>query len=147
MRWRGWSRLVTGSWQSTAVNKPTRLDEREWDLMRTHTLVGERILRTTPALAGVATLVRSSHERFDGTGYPDRLAGEEIPLGARIVAACDAFTAMTSDRPYALARAVEEAVRELRRGGGTQFDQTVVDVVCAVIEERRDARRQPVLHV
>ena len=71
--------------------KPGPLDEGELSFIRQHTVVGERILRAAPALGGVAPLVRSSHERFDGTGYPDRLAGEEIPLGARVVAVCDAF--------------------------------------------------------
>ena len=79
--------------------KPGPLDEREWEFVRQHTLVGERILRAAPALASVARLVRSSHERFDGSGYPDGLAGESIPLGARIVAACDAWDAMITTAP------------------------------------------------
>ena len=82
------------------LRKPGRLDEIEWELMRKHTLVGERILGTSPSLAPVARLVRSSHERWDGEGYPDGLAGEEIPLGARIILICDAFDAMRHERPY-----------------------------------------------
>ncbi len=84
------------------LNKPGSLDPGEWTFMRRHTLLGERILAAAPALAPVALLVRSSHERWDGSGYPDGLAGERIPLGARvIVSVCDAFDAMTSERPYA----------------------------------------------
>ena len=79
--------------------KPGPLEEAELGFIRQHTVVGERILRAAPALGHVAQLVRSSHERFDGTGYPDRLAGEEIPLGSRVVAVCDAFSAMTSVPP------------------------------------------------
>ena len=86
------------------LNKPGPLDEAEWSFMRRHTIIGERILLSAPALRPVARLVRSSHERWDGGGYPDGLAGEEIPLGARIVAVCDAFDAMTTDRPYRRAR-------------------------------------------
>ena len=81
------------------LTKPGPLDAAEWEFMRQHTIVGERMLHVAPALAGVARLVPWSHERLDGGGYPDALAGDEIPLGARIVAVCDAFNAMTSDRP------------------------------------------------
>ncbi len=97
--------------------------------MRRHTLLGERILGAVPALRGVAALVRSSHERFDGCGYPDRLSGAEIPLGARILFACDAFDAMTSDRPYQRAMTHAEAQAELRRCAGTQFDPAVVEAL------------------
>ena len=82
------------------LRKAGPLDEREWAFVRQHTLVGERILRASPRSASVATIVRSTHERWDGTGYPDGLAGEEIPLASRIISACDTFTAMTSPRPY-----------------------------------------------
>jgi two-component system, cell cycle response regulator len=109
--------------------------------VRQHTLVGERILRAAPALASVAKLVRSSHERFDGTGYPDRLAGETIPLGARIVSACDAWDAMITTRPYRRALSTADALAELRRCSGTQFDPVVVRALCAEIEGPRvDAR-------
>jgi two-component system cell cycle response regulator len=108
------------------LNRPGPLNEQEMAFMRRHTLIGERILATAPALAPVAGLVRSSHERWDGAGYPDQIAGEAIPLGARIVAVCDAFDAMTSHRPYASARTAEEALAELRRSAGSQFDPTVV---------------------
>jgi HD-GYP domain-containing protein (c-di-GMP phosphodiesterase class II) len=118
------------------LGKPGALDEREWEFIHQHTVVGERILRASPALREAATIVRSSHERWDGTGYPDGLAGEEIPLAARIVTACDAFEAMTTMRPYREARTVDAAVAELERCAGTQFDPAVVDVLVAVVRER-----------
>ena len=101
------------------LTKPGPLDEDEWAFIRRHTLIGERIIAAAPALTRVAALVRSSHERWDGDGYPDGLAGEEIPLGARIVAVADAFDAMTSPRPYSLPRTPEAALEELRRCAGT----------------------------
>jgi diguanylate cyclase (GGDEF)-like protein len=116
------------------LNKPGPLDDAEWQFMRTHTLIGERILAAAPALAQVAKLVRSSHERWDGGGYPDNLAGDDIPLGARIVFACDAFDAIISDRPYARARNIDEAVAELRANAGSQFDPAVVTALIAVAE-------------
>jgi two-component system, cell cycle response regulator len=109
------------------LNKPGPLDEYEWAFMRRHTYVGERILAAAPALAPVAALVRSSHERWDGDGYPDGISGEAIPLGARIISVCDAFDAMTTERPYARAVTPSQAMAELRRAAGTQFDSNVVD--------------------
>ncbi len=100
--------------------------------MRRHTLIGERILGAAARLGAAAQIVRSTHERWDGTGYPDRLAGSEIPLGARIIAVCDAFDAMTSPRPYAEPISTQEAIRELLRCAGTQFDPEVVDAFAAV---------------
>jgi len=88
--------------------------------------------RVGGVLAKVGTVVRASHERWDGGGYPDGLRGPEIPLGARIIAVCDAFDAMTSDRPYAPPLAPDEAMFELRRCAGSQFDPAVVDAFCAV---------------
>jgi two-component system cell cycle response regulator len=117
------------------LDKPEPLDESEWAFMRRHTIIGERILGAAPALAGVAKIVRSSHERIDGRGYPDGLSGNEIPLGARIVFVCDAFHAMTSVRPYADAVAVDVAVAELRRCAGTQFDALVVEALCALLDQ------------
>jgi two-component system, cell cycle response regulator len=111
--------------------KPGALTDEEWTFVRGHTLAGERILASAPALSRVAGLVRSSHERWDGGGYPDALAGETIPLGARIVAVADAFDAMTSDRPYRAAVSDAAALAELRRCAGTQFDPVVVDAFCA----------------
>jgi putative nucleotidyltransferase with HDIG domain len=108
------------------LSKPGELDEKEWATMREHTVVGADMLKGVAFFRDVHPLVRSSHERWDGTGYPDRLAGSEIPVGARIVAACDALHAMTSDRPYRAAGSQQEALAELRRCAGTQFDPAVV---------------------
>jgi two-component system, cell cycle response regulator len=113
------------------LTKPGPLDEDEWAFIRRHTLIGERIVAAAPALTRVAALVRSSHERWDGDGYPDRLAGDEIPLGARIVAVADAFDAMTVPRPYSTARSEADALAELRRCAGTQFDPAVVEAFVA----------------
>jgi HD-GYP domain-containing protein (c-di-GMP phosphodiesterase class II) len=121
------------------LNKPGPLDADEWAFMKRHTIIGERILGAAPALAAVARIVRSCHERFDGTGYPDGLAGAAIPLGARVVFACDAFDAMTSDRPYRSAMRRGEAEEELRRGAGSQFDPDVVEALCAALEARATA--------
>jgi two-component system, cell cycle response regulator len=120
----------------TILTKPAALSQDEWQFIRRHTLIGERILAAAPALRGLAGLVRSSHENFDGSGYPDGLAGAEIPVGSRIIAVCDAFHAMTTDRPYRAAMSVQEALAELRRCAGGQFDPTVVDMFCdALIEQ------------
>ena len=116
------------------LNKPGPLDDAEWSFMRRHTIIGERILAAAPALVPVASLVRSSHERWDGAGYPDALAGEEIPLGARLVGVCDAFDAMISDRPYRAPLSTEAAVEELRACAGTQFDPHVVEAFARVLE-------------
>ena len=109
------------------LNKPGPLDEEEWAFMRRHTIIGERILDAAPALTVAARLVRASHERFDGEGYPDQHAGAEIPLGARIIAVCDAYDAMVSDRPYRPAMPSEQAMQELTRCAGSQFDPVVID--------------------
>ena len=116
------------------LNKRGPLDDEEWQFIRRHTLIGEGILSAAPALVPVARIVRSSHERYDGTGYPDGLAGQDILLAARIVAVCDAYDAMTSDRAYRPARSAESALAELRRGSGTQFDPDVVAVFCGTVE-------------
>jgi diguanylate cyclase (GGDEF)-like protein len=111
----------------SVLDKPGPLDDDEWALMRQHTVIGERILLAAPALRPVAALVRASHERWDGAGYPDRLAADAIPLGARVVAVCDAYDAMTSDRSYRRAMPAAAAIAELRRNAGTQFDPHVVE--------------------
>ena len=121
------------------LDKAGPLDPVEWSFMRRHPLIGERILLEAPALRPVARLVRSSHERWDGSGYPDGLRGDEIPLGARIVAICDAFDAMTSERPYRVAVTVTDAIAELRRCAGTQFDPMVVEAFCNVLARERPA--------
>ena len=113
------------------LHKPGPLDDEEWVQMREHPVIGERILRQLPGLGDVARAVRHEHERWDGNGYPDGLAGEAIPLTSRIVLACDAFNALVSDRPYRRALAIDEALGELERCAGTQFDPTVVAVLLA----------------
>jgi HD-GYP domain-containing protein (c-di-GMP phosphodiesterase class II) len=118
---------------SDLLRKPGPLDEDEMRAMRCHPELGARILEPVPRLRAVAPIVRASHERFDGHGYPDGLAGEEIPLGARVVAVCDAFDAMTSDRPYQRGTNVDAALEELRRHAGTQFDPDVVRVFTALM--------------
>ena len=117
------------------LTKPAPLDEKEWAFIRTHTVIGERILAAAPALSKAARIVRSSHERYDGAGYPDGIAGEDIPLASRIVAACDAYDAMTSDRPYRAAMSPEGALSELRRCAGSQFDPDVVDAIVAAFSQ------------
>jgi diguanylate cyclase (GGDEF)-like protein len=118
------------------LHAPRKLTEHEWEYMRQHTIIGERIIRAAPELAGVAGIVRSSHERWDGTGYPDRLAGEAIALGARIVAVCDAYDAIVTDRAYRPAQSPDEALAELRRCAGTQFDPGVVATFARVLERQ-----------
>jgi len=116
------------------INKPGPLTEDEWVIVKTHTIEGQRMLdRVGGVLRDVGQIVRSSHEHWDGTGYPDGLAGEEIPLAASIVGCCDAFNAITTDRPYRPARSVEEAALELRRNAGTQFNPAVVNVIDRLI--------------
>jgi two-component system cell cycle response regulator len=118
------------------LSKPGPLDEIEWEFIRRHTLIGERIIAAAPALTSVAALVRSSHERWDGTGYPDRLAGRDIPLGSRIVAVADAFDAMVAHRPYTAPRSPAVALAELRSCAGAQFDPVVVEVFAAAWHAR-----------
>ena len=116
------------------LNKPSALNDVEWEFIYQHTILGERILHGAPALRPVARLVRASHERWDGTGYPDRLQGDDIPLGARIVSVCDAYEAMTADRSYRTAIGHAAACEELLRSSGTQFDPTVIQAFLEVIE-------------
>jgi len=118
--------------------KPGPLTDDEWRFVRRHPLIGERILSSAPALAKVSRLVRSTQERMDGMGYPDRLFGEEIPLGSRIIGTCAAFVAMTSELAHSAARTPEEAVVELRRCAGSQFDTDVVEALAAA-RDRLDA--------
>jgi diguanylate cyclase (GGDEF)-like protein/PAS domain S-box-containing protein len=117
------------------LDKQGPLDDEEWEFMRRHTVIGERILSAAPALVPASKLVRSSHERFDGKGYPDGLAGRAIPLGSRIIAVCDAYDAMVSDRPYRGSLGSAQALAELRRCAGDQFDPEVVDVFSQVVLE------------
>ena len=120
---------------SEIINKPGPLDADEWALMSTHTAIGEQMLGQVGGLLGeVGHIVRSSHEHWDGAGYPDGLAGEAIPIAARIVSACDAWSAMTTDRAYRTRLSNDEATLELRACSGTQFDPTVVNALLAVLE-------------
>lgn len=118
----------------TILNKSGPLDEDERRFIRTHTVIGERIMLAAPSLAPLAGIVRSSHERYDGEGYPDGLHGAEIPPGAAIIAVCDAYDAMVGGRPYRDAIAVKDAREELKRCSGAQFDPAVVNAFLTVSE-------------
>jgi|tagenome__1003787_1003787.scaffolds.fasta_scaffold20987395_2 diguanylate cyclase (GGDEF)-like protein/putative nucleotidyltransferase with HDIG domain len=115
------------------LNKPGPLDAAESEVMRTHSVVGADIVHRIPALRQVAPAVRHHHERYDGDGYPDGLAGQAIPIEGRIIAAADAYATMTADRPYSPARSTQEATAELRRSAGSHFDPAVVDALLAVL--------------
>jgi len=123
------------------LNKPGELSEDELALMRRHAIAGWLILRESAEPDAVAALVRSSHERWDGLGYPDGLAGEAIPLGARIITICDAFDAMTHERPYRTARSDAEALAELRQGAGVRYDPTLVAVFLTAVASPYRATR------
>ena len=110
--------------------------------MKQHTVMGEQIIAAAgPSLERIGPLVRASHERWDGMGYPDRLSGEEIPLGARIITICDSFRAMLDERVYKRAMSLNDALEELRRCAGTQFDPDLVDVFCRLVVERSEPDR------
>ena len=117
------------------LDKPGALSDREWSVVQRHPVLGEALLRATAADAEVELLVRHHHERWDGSGYPDRLAGDEIPLGARIIAVCDAFDAMTSARPYRARRAIAGALAEVAVMAGSQFDPAVATALLVALTE------------
>jgi HD-GYP domain-containing protein (c-di-GMP phosphodiesterase class II) len=123
------------------LTKAGPLDPDEWTFMQQHTLMGERIIAAAPSLASVGSLIRSSHERWDGKGYPDGLAGEEVPLASRIIFACDAYDAITTERPYSPVRSAEDALAEIRECAGSQFDPRVVEALEEVV--RKDEARLP----
>jgi HD-GYP domain-containing protein (c-di-GMP phosphodiesterase class II) len=126
------------------IRKPGPLTPEERAVIETHTVIGERMLKQVGGLLEqVGELVRSCHERWDGGGYPDRLAGADIPLVARIVCACDAFSAMTTDRSYRSALSHAEAIAEMRRCAGTQFDPEVVAALVAALDDDRPATLAP----
>jgi HD-GYP domain-containing protein (c-di-GMP phosphodiesterase class II) len=116
------------------LRKPGPLTDEERSVMERHPVIGERIVREVPALEPVASAIRHEHERWDGCGYPDGLSGESIPLASRIVLACDAWHAMTSDRPYRRAMSRAEATGELRRCAGSQFDPSVTTALLEVLD-------------
>ena len=119
--------------------KPGPLDESDWEVMRRHPVIGERIVRRTPELEPIAPLVRHEHERWDGSGYPDGLAGDDIPIGSRIIFACDAYNAMITARPYREPLSPAAALGELERGAGTQFDPRVVAAIARALAQRQPA--------
>ncbi|MBV9817207.1 MAG: PAS domain S-box protein [Solirubrobacterales bacterium] len=122
------------------LQKQGPLDEQEWQLMRQHPIVGEHIIAGIPALSHLALAMRAEHERWDGNGYPDGLAGDKIPLASRITLACDALNAMTSDRPYRPAMSLERARDELHSNSGTQFDPQVIRALLAELGSRSESR-------
>ncbi len=119
------------------LNKPGPLDEGEWEQMRQHPAIGERIVRSTEGLARLAPVIRAEHERWDGKGYPDGLKGEEIPLASRIVFACDTFHAMTSDRPYRKSIGLRAALEELKRNANAQVCPRIIEALLNVIDRSR----------
>jgi putative nucleotidyltransferase with HDIG domain len=122
------------------INKPGKLDPEEWTIIKTHTLEGQRMLdRVGGFMRDVGLIVRSHHERWDGAGYPDMLAGEEIPLEARIISACDTWNAMRTDRVYRRALSYDSALAELISCSGTQFDPRVVETLVRVIEHEQQS--------
>jgi putative nucleotidyltransferase with HDIG domain len=126
------------------INKPGRLTDEEWEVMKTHTIEGSDMLdRIGGVLAEVGAVVRSHHERFDGMGYPDGLRGDEIPIAARVITACDAFNAMTTHRPYSRRKTIDEAIAELRDQAGSQFDPGVVEAVVTIVETWQTAPGDP----
>jgi putative nucleotidyltransferase with HDIG domain len=126
------------------VNKPGKLEPEEWTIIKTHTVEGQRMLAQVGGfMRQVGVLVRSHHERWDGGGYPDGLAGEAIPIEARIIACCDSWNAMRTDRVYRKALSLEAALEELIGNAGTQFDPRLVEAMVAIIE-RTEAAPAPV---
>ena len=115
------------------LNKPGPLNEAEWEVMRMHPVIGEEIVASTEGLSHLAPAIRAEHERWDGKGYPDGLSGEDIPIASRIVLVCDAFHAMTSDRPYRRAVGGEAALGELRKNAGSQFCPRTVEAFVGVV--------------
>ncbi|MBI5310022.1 MAG: HD-GYP domain-containing protein [Actinobacteria bacterium] len=118
------------------LHSPGKLDESQWEIMKQHPVIGERIVSRIPGLEEVARAIRHEHERWDGKGYPDGLKGSEIPLASRIVLVCDAYHAMTSDRPYRTAMPEEDARAELVRHAGTQFDPVIVGALLSSFDGR-----------
>ncbi len=125
---------------ASILNKATSLGIEERSFIERHSAIGERIVASAPTLEAIGPIVRAAHERPDGTGYPDGLRLEEIPMSARIIAVVDAFDAMTNDRPYREAMPAAVALAELRRQAGTQFDPAVVEAFAAAVAGRGESR-------
>ncbi len=119
------------------LNKPGKLTEEEWEEVRLHSLKGVEILRPLDFLKGVTKLVKEHHERYDGKGYPDGLSGKNIRLGARIMTVADSYDAMISERPYRKALSKDEAINELEKEKGKQFDPEVVETFLRLLEEKQ----------
>lgn len=120
----------------TILMKPGQLDPQEWQIMKTHSLIGAKIVEKIPFLRDLTAIVKHHHEHFDGTGYPDGSVGDRIPIESRILTIVDAFDAMTSDRPYRKALSTREAVAQLMEAKGSQFDPKVIDAFLSLREER-----------
>ena len=127
------------------LNKPDKLTDEEFAVMAQHTIIGERIIANIDYLAPIAGIIRSAHERWDGRGYPDKLAADRIPLASRILLVCDAYHAMTSDRPYRPAMPQAQALEELRRNAGSQFDPRVIEAFLAAWPDfaQNEMQRRP----
>ena len=128
---------------SEILGKAGPLSSDEWETMRAHALIGAKMLERIPSMHEVAPIVRAHHERVDGTGYPDNVAGEAIPLLARIVAVADSFHAMISKRPYRQPLSVPRAIDELRAGSGTQWDATIVETMLSIVQPSSNRHRAP----
>jgi putative nucleotidyltransferase with HDIG domain len=126
------------------LNKPSKLTDEEYETIKQHAQIGARIVQSVGALQGVVPIVRHHQERFDGKGYPDGLMGEEIPIGARIIAVVDAYGAMTEDRVYRKALGHDKALSELRRNAGAQFDPQVVSTFIRILMEQPELAELPV---
>jgi HD-GYP domain-containing protein (c-di-GMP phosphodiesterase class II) len=121
--------------RESILSKPGLLDNDEWQEMRQHPVIGADLVRSVPYLSGALPIIRSHHERWDGLGYPDGISGEEIPLGARIVAVVDCYDAMTTDRVYHSASSHDDAILEIIDGRGTRYDPDVVDAFLDVRDQ------------
>jgi len=120
-----------------ALNKPGKITKQEHEMFKDHTLMGKQILDQIHFLRDIVPLVYYHHENYDGTGYPEGIKGDHIPLGARILAIADAYDAMTSDRPYRKALSQEDAIKELKRCAHTQFDPALVEIFIKALEENK----------
>jgi HD-GYP domain-containing protein (c-di-GMP phosphodiesterase class II) len=126
------------------LRKPGSLTEEEWVLMREHPEIGSKILAPISKMAPVSPIIRAHHEKFNGTGYPDGLKDEQIPLGSRILTVVDAYVAMTDDRIYRKSMSHNDAIEELIRNKGTHFDPRIVNLFLAIVDENSNGKKQPI---